>query len=163
MAEGSGPEVLKALLAAAAADENKKRRQALEITFLPGHEQLQQPQPQGTPGAASAAAAAAQGGRDGQPSLASDADDDDEDDAGMTNQGDDAGGFQGGYSSRSSQRILEGPAEIAAALGVPLARCAACKAAGRTARVPCVCRLRVPTASGAHPAPGLTRPPMLLS
>jgi TolA-binding protein len=102
---------LQQLLTEAATLEHAKRRQALEITFL---------QASSSPAAAAAIgdmAAAAAAAAD--PASSSSEDDDDDDDA-ADGDGD---GYEAGYSKGTRQRIQQAPADIAAQMGVPIARC----------------------------------------
>lgn len=107
---------LQQLLAEAANVEQAKRRQALEITFLQA----------GTPAAAAAAgldadSAAAAAAATADPASSSSEDGDDDDDAAAAGdvEGD---GFETGYSRGTRLRIQQAPADIAAHIGVPLAR-----------------------------------------
>uniref|UniRef100_A0A383VXB0 Pseudouridine synthase RsuA/RluA-like domain-containing protein n=1 Tax=Tetradesmus obliquus TaxID=3088 RepID=A0A383VXB0_TETOB len=108
---------LQQLLAEAANVEQAKRRQALEITFLQA----------GTPAAAAAgldadsAAAAAAAAATADPASSSSEDGDDDDDAAAAGdvEGD---GYETGYSRGTRLRIQQAPADIAAHIGVPLAR-----------------------------------------
>jgi hypothetical protein len=105
---------LQQLLAEAATLEHTKRRQALEITFL----QAAAPPPPATAAEgldASAVAAAA------DPASSSSEDDDDDDDAAAAGDGD-GDGYEAGYSRGTRLRIQQAPADIAAHMGVPIAR-----------------------------------------
>lgn len=128
IANATKPDVLQPIIAAAAAVEHQKRRQALEITFLSSKRpttalgstpsDATAAEPSSTAVAASAAAAAAAAGSSTDDAAGQDPDDDD-----SSSQGEGEGeGFEGGYSMDTRQRIAEAPDDIAAALGVPRAR-----------------------------------------
>jgi hypothetical protein len=104
---------LQQMLADAAALEQARRRQALEITFL----QANAP-PLVAAGAESSTTAAAAAG---DPASSSSEDDDDDDDAAAA-VGGDGDGYEAGYSKGTRLRIQQAPADIAAQMAVPLAR-----------------------------------------
>ena len=130
------PEVLQSVITAAAAGEHQKRRRALEITFLTSKQPAAAaaaPAAAGAAAAASAAAAvaaveapaalAAAAATAAVPVSSSSSSEEDplgDDDDDVAAAGDE--GFEGGYSKHTRHRIAEAPGDIAAELGVPLAR-----------------------------------------
>jgi hypothetical protein len=103
---------LQQMLTEAATLEQARRRQALEITFL---------QANAPPAAAAAGVDASATAAAAAADLASSSseDDDDDDAAAVAGNGD---GYEAGYSRDSRLRIQQAPADIAAQMGVPLAR-----------------------------------------
>jgi hypothetical protein len=109
------PAQLQQMLADAATLEQARRRQALEITFLQASAS-----PLVAAGADCSAGAAAAAAAVGEP--ASSSSDEDEDDDVAAAVGGDGDSYEAGYSKGTRLRIQQAPADIAAQMGVPLAR-----------------------------------------